>query len=147
MGYTHYFKAKEDLDKDLFSLWADQVQLIISEARNKGIEISGWDGTGSPEITDELVSFNGSGDESFETFRLTRQKDPKAWTFCKTGRSPYDPVVCASLISLNMIFGDKVEVSSDGCWDDESEWVQGANLFEATLSAKARRPFHVRKVS
>ncbi|MFZ9621672.1 MAG: hypothetical protein ACO289_10760 [Prochlorococcaceae cyanobacterium] len=72
-------------------------------------------------LSDDLIAFNGYGEEGFESFYWPRPvgecDEPglgySAW-FCKTGRRPYDPVVVAALLLAKHHYGAAVKLSSDG---------------------------------
>src|SRR5947207_14663709 len=59
MGYTHYWYRPRVIAKDEFgSIRADFERLIIPLA-DAQIHLAGGLGEGSPEITDEVIRFNG----------------------------------------------------------------------------------------
>lgn len=121
MGYTHYFtKAAADRDDSLrFEMFARGARTIIDYAKTyEGIKI------GDLEISDEIVTFNGVGEESHETFYWAI--DGSGFNFCKTAAKPYDTVVTACLIHLKDVYGDLVDIGSDGSWAD---WSLGARLY------------------
>lgn len=144
MGYTHYW-TRGTLTPTKFAEWSNEVRKIIAHAATKKIAIAGWDGEGDPEITNSVVSFNGEGDESFESFKIDR--DNTNWAFCKTGHRPYDVVVGSALLRAHDIFGDKFEVSSDGEWDREDEWVPVRKFYEEVFGQPAKHPKSIRLVS
>ncbi len=119
MGYTHYWHRPEELDADTFKLFADDVKKIIRKIKPY-VVIRGGNGEGEPEITDDIVLFNGNKEkgEWFERFLISRiEKKDKSWNnndgilgYCKTGLQPYDKVVVASLIAFKYRFGDSVKV-------------------------------------
>ena len=80
-----------------------------------------------PTVDSNMVSLNGLGDDSYESFIVTRGKED--FTFCKTAHRPYDKVCVAILMLANELFED-FEWSSDG--DDEEHW-EGKLLFEQVL--------------
>jgi hypothetical protein len=151
MGYTHYFRRKETLPKEEYKQFIDEVKAIL-KALPKDIKIKGWDGTGKPTITDELLSFNGDDSLglSHETFSFPRVKEIKEWEredgggmyfeFCKTARKPYDVFVCAVLLSASHYFDDKIIISSDGDFSNE-EWGEGLELYEKVTGRPQRKGF------
>lgn len=126
MGYTHYAElhpidqaaadvAFADLRSDLERLlwWAGSPSL--------GIKLGDAHGAEWPELSADLIAFNGYGSESFESFYWPRPVTacdqpglPYAGWFCKTGRRPYDPVVVAALVLAQYHYGPAVKLSSDG---------------------------------
>lgn len=99
MGFTRYWTREE---KPLTKEFVNKVRQIIAENEEKGIELAGWDGNGTACVTEHLISFNGKGDNSHETFILNnnfewdefqRRHGWEGYAFCKTARKPYDAVV------------------------------------------------------
>ena len=121
MGYTHYFTRQrpDREDSRRFEMFARGARTIIDYATTyDNIKI------GDLEISDEIVTFNGVGADSHETFYWAL--DASGFNFCKTARKPYDAVVTACLIHLKDVYGDLVDIGSDGSW---SEWQDGARLY------------------
>jgi len=113
MGYTHYWTGPKNLDPTKFKAFSGDCAEIISECQKKGIEIGDGDGDGGfPEIGAELISFNGVGDNSHETFWISTERDN--FDFCKTARKPYDLAATACLVALKKHFGEEFDISSDG---------------------------------
>jgi hypothetical protein len=140
MGYTHYFKKVSDTrDDDLrFEMFAIGAGRIIDYAMTyDNIEIADAMGEklGAFEITKDFVSFNGYGDGAHETFSWDRQGN--GFNFCKTAYKTYDVVVTACLIHLKDVYGDAVEISSDGDWSD---WRDGARLYNNVTGLPAENP-------
>lgn len=140
MGYTHYFsKVNSTTDEALrFEMFARGARTIIEYAiKYDGIALAGWDGEveGAWEITDEVVRFNGLGENSHETFSWSA--DASGFNFCKTAYKPYDAVVTACLIHLKDIYGEAVSIGSDGDW---SEWSDGARLYRNATGLTAENP-------
>jgi len=129
MGYTHYFtKAGTSKGDSLcFEMFARGARTIIDYAKKYDhIKI------GELEISDEVVRFNGVGEDSHETFYWSINSD--GFDFCKTARKPYDAVVTACLIHLKDVYGDLVDIGSDGSW---SEWTLGARLYQNATGLNA----------
>jgi hypothetical protein len=93
------------------------------------IILRGWDGTGSPEFSNQRISFNGDkkNELDHETFHFEFNGQPAGeFCFCKTARKPYDFVVCICLLSLaNNLEG--FEISSDG---DLEEWQPAIDFYK-----------------
>ena len=140
MGYTHYF-SKVGITRDdavRFEMFANGARTIIEYATTQdkiqladgmGEKLGGW------EVTDSVVSFNGYGADSHETFYWSL--DEKGFNFCKTARKPYDAIVTACLIHLKECYGSAVDIGSDGDW---SEWRDGARLYRNALGLEAVDP-------
>lgn len=153
MGYTHYYYRTPELDKDKFKAAVTDIRKVVAalpsvnpqtaqmcypEGDDTDVKLANWDGEvgTEPKITDELVSFNGVGDDSHETFVIeqafeapSHRPDPDEdglhFAFCKTARKPYDIAVTASLAVLKHHLGDAIRVSSDGRFN---EWGDGLAL-------------------
>jgi hypothetical protein len=122
MGYTHYFTPKKSSQKKFneFVKTCKKLHKALPKTsetaggyyKDDEIKICGWDGTGKPEFTSKLVSFNGNEDQNLnhETFSVAFDSDE--WSFCKTAQKPYDLLVCACLIAAKEILD--FEVTSDG---------------------------------
>jgi len=97
-------------------------------------------GEGEPEITDQLISFNGDESRhlSGETMYFPRVFEPQSWQFedtekvesglffdcCKTRGKPYDLIVCATLMVIKY-HCPEIQVSSDGNpkdWEPSLFW-------------------------
>lgn len=159
MGYTHYHtrNAKNKGSAFMFGKLALDAKAIIAEAQSRGIAIRGYDGTGEPEFTEGYFRFNGDASEGldYETFAweaLPQQQDwerehyiasgrnpDQIFDFCKTAYRPYDAVVTAILIRAKVIYGNCVDVRSDGDWN--AGWQAGRELYEAVFGEEAPSPF------
>ena len=125
MGYTHYFK----MDGKLEEFFVDEVRDIIAQAERDGIALAGYDGEGTPVVTEDEIALNGSAafGQEYESFILPTDYDGAG--FCKTAHMPYDAVVTAILVSaiVNKL-GD--DISSDGTYAD---WKDGIALYEKAV--------------
>lgn len=137
MGYTHYIRRLPELDPAKWSAWTSDVGEILATPSARKIDLlrESDEPDSEPDVTDDVVQFNGAGRLGHETFVVERvfvpsfrqemvqqEMDGRLFQFCKTQQKPYDAVVCACLIALKARFGDDVVVSSDGGWDD---WAPG----------------------
>lgn len=59
MGYTHYWRRPLKLEKEKFAVAVADCRKVLAYLSERGLDLAGWDGTGSPVITDEEISFNG----------------------------------------------------------------------------------------
>jgi hypothetical protein len=138
MGYTHYWRRPATLPRVQFATWASDVGLILRSCDAKIVDYSGDPGT-TPEVTPEFVSFNGEGNDGYESFLIERIIEAPLKEFCKTGRDegrPYDEAVTACLIRLAHHMGDRVKVESDG---SKQDWAKGLTLCR-TLFGGAKLP-------
>lgn len=121
MGYTHYWTLKEPIKGKEWNKFLIGTEEIITIAHDAGIPVhNASDG--------DTVNFNGTGVASHETFVIS--VGDEGFNFCKTARKPYDTIVCAVLIHLKAVLGDKVEITSDGNW---GTWESGQVLYETTF--------------
>ena len=166
MGYTHYYERRRDVaaPADAYGRWAMDAKAIVAAAEAHGIRIAGWDGGREqawPEFTEGYVSLNGWGDESCETFVWHaevqdnpewRPQDEPYFYFVKTRQRPYDAVVVALLLRLKHYYGDAVEVSSDGSWEEcknsfdgesfvDPGWTLGRALYREVFGEDAECPW------
>jgi hypothetical protein len=125
MGYTHYWRQPEMVDADKFAAFTKNVALIIKTADDAGIPLGG-----SPEVSENVIAFNGFANFGYESFILENGEE---FSFCKTGQRPYDAVVTATLIQLKRELGDAFTVTSDGKWSD---WTEGRNLYAETFGVE-----------
>jgi hypothetical protein len=123
MGYTHYWSSNTVANARL----ADDVHKILAHTL---ISVRGPDGTGEPDVSADVIALNGDAalGEDFETFALMKEYGRWDFTFCKTGRRPYDEVVTAILVDC-ILHGD-TSIGSDGCYE---EWHDGIALYERTF--------------
>lgn len=120
MGYTHYWKFNEKPSEEKFFELVEGVKQIVATAEEAGIAI------GEQVYESGYFSFNGVGGEAHETFSMLIQSEES--DFCKTAQKPYDMAVTASLILAKKIFGEGIQIKSDGNWKD---WESGQLLYES----------------
>lgn len=138
MSYTHYFTQKRNLKV------AEMDALV--EATKKIIELSDvpvlweYDSNEPPELTKDLIRFNGKLEHGAETFWLPRKRQPKAYPqqthgylFCKTCEEPYDVIVVAVLCALHHIAPGAFQIESDGLVED---WYAGVTLARRAMYGK-----------
>ncbi len=128
MGYTHYWELKEGITPETFANWTEGVKAIVECAIDAGIALGDGNGVDAPVIDENLVCFNGVGENGHETFGIAL--GDTEYDFCKTNQKPYDAVVTASLIYAKQIFGDDIKIKSDGDWED---WEGGQLLYETVF--------------
>ncbi len=112
MGYTQYFPQQRDFTNDEWntiltfakSLFKDQ-KLVLANGMG--------DLDSKPVANKSQISFNGIGDESHETFYLTKKRTPD-FNFTKTAQKEYDSSVVAMLTYIHHIAPDALSISSDG---------------------------------
>ena len=131
MGYTHYWRTTKFKDEQWARL-CESTKKVITLAVEQGIMVDREDDDEDqpPLICDSLITFNGRGDEGYETFYF--QKNNTTFQFCKTGLRPYDAVVVAVLI-LAHYYDNDFYWSSDGDRDDFDDGLALANEFVEIL--------------
>lgn len=95
MGYTHYWEQNSKCSDEQWQGFCDDVRTII-KASDVPVQRE-YDDDSEPEISDELVAFNGVGDDGHETVWFARNHE--GFVFCKTNRKPYDEIVLACLVA------------------------------------------------
>ena len=59
VGYTHYFYARKELDKDTFKNITNDFKKIMPVLEHLGVMLAGPHGDGEPILTDTEIAFNG----------------------------------------------------------------------------------------
>jgi hypothetical protein len=59
MGYTHYWRRVGDIERNAFSKALEDIRLVIETLSSRGMKFAGPSGSGSPELTDQTIAFNG----------------------------------------------------------------------------------------
>jgi hypothetical protein len=59
MGYTHYWRRKEQFNPQKFSSVAHDFKIVLPKLEKISIKLAGPMGTGQPEINDTTLAFNG----------------------------------------------------------------------------------------
>jgi hypothetical protein len=133
MGYTHYWDQASNITDEQWEKFSNFVRKAIELSSPQIVGGHGEAGT-EPEVSDELVSFNGLGDYSHETFYVSR-KNPE-WSFCKTAMKPYDGLVVACLVA-----GKEIGVFSGWSSDGERhEHNEGYDLYEKASAESDEKP-------
>ena len=137
MGYTHYWNNKKDFTDTEWEVVRANINTIVEHAIDEWIVLG--DRHGEKPIKncpggEASIGFNGFGDESHETFVIS--KSATDFSFCKTARKPYDDAVVACLIFLDNTFPD-FSCSSDG---EPEDWEAGLKLAERALGASFAIP-------
>ena len=134
------------MSKKKFSEFVADAKKIIKQAEKNGIKLADGYGKveGKYELSSDLVSFNGLGDQSFETCYIQRvdnetEKGELSFNFCKTAHRPYDDVVVAVLATLKEYF-PKTELSSDGR-SDSINFERGEALAKQALGRDIKFKF------
>lgn len=143
MGYTSYWYQNPVLSQKKFNEFSEVVARLLDTDDAKQLLAYERDETDkTPSVTNQMVRFNGKGEDGHETFLFQRKEEIRdyqkakgakmAFGFCKTARKPYDKYVVACLIIAKSIFGEDVVISSDGELDD---WQVGKGLAEQAMDS------------
>jgi len=132
MGYTHYFslnKAASQTQKNKIHNFTKKVltyfrELVQYETDNYEL----------PTNKDGVIRFNGVESLGHETFYLDLNET--GFNFCKTARKPYDLPTCIVLIICKQILGNKLELSSDGYFNED--WNEAIEWFNDNLSEEVK---------
>ena len=122
MGYTHYWHQLRDFTTSEWKTIRAETEKIITLAKEKHIELAGWDGTGRPEVNNSQIRLNGQQPNDYEDICIPRKLIIPSWdkrrgyssSFCKTEHRPYDAVVVSILTILMRVAPNAVRTSSDG---------------------------------
>ena len=157
MGYTHYWRQLRDFTDTEWQeltrltklITADGLGVLAHHPESHEEYHGKWGEDDVLTIDDESIYFNGIGEDSHETFCITKKKRAKmdyeeqeaydkqgAFDFCKTAQKPYDKYVVAVLCAIYNMFGHynmtpMSEITSDGNSDD---WKEG--MFHAVRSTR-----------
>lgn len=143
MGYTHYWRNMK-FSKSGWNELKGLTKLVISHLP-KNVKLAfecDWQ-TKRPVISDELIRFNGVGENGHETFYFSKEDAENPFNFCKTASKPYDLAVSSVLILASFLCESGV-ISSDGIGKDytDSEWIAAwkflSELLPQTLSDKQK---------
>lgn len=122
MGYTHYWYIRKELPVEKWAAFKKDCEALLDADSAEGIVWSRKDKI-FPYITDDLIVFNGVGQNGFESFSFSRnhglkESNKPEFNCCKTRQKPYDKYVVDVLILAEKHFGDLIRVKSDGHWPD-----------------------------
>lgn len=138
MGYSHYWyikkskRSRDEVKTDFKNAVARFKTLYEHmKEREEPIELFSYNGYDEPEITDELISFNGDAakDLEYESFEICADDFfiEKYFRFCKTEEKPYDFAVCVCLLLFKEAFPNEFRYISDGGeekWKPIKEWYE-----------------------
>lgn len=150
IGYTHYYyQNKSFTQKQWEKISLDALDALAYCEKKKIVLAYEYDGPKAPEVSNDMIRFNGWKDEGHETFIIER-KCPKAqpWIeskqyfgFCKTAYKPYDLAVGLVLLVAASHAPKTIEVSSDGDWD--GDWAEIRKAYKEIFGKEAVCPFKV----
>lgn len=130
MGYTHYWKKINDVTEEHVDVINRIINLYEAESGKKIVNGLREKGT-QPEVSTELIAFNGEGEEGCETLYIEPGK--KSFDCCKTKHLKYDEVVSAVLLYLEQQ-GVIEELDSDGDMESSDKWLIAKALINRALA-------------
>lgn len=113
--------------------WATAVADMAKIITSSPVPLGDAFGLNTPVISETEVLVNGMHAGSHETFHFGET----GFTFCKTAYKPYDIVVTACLAVAKEVFGDDIDIGSDGNADD---WENGVKLAGQVLGRPIENP-------
>ena len=137
MSYTHSYELARSGDLRIREIGEDIASLIQVSA----VPVANGIGEpGSlPEITDEIIMFNGEDPNDYETFFYPPDFDwnrragvTPGYKFTKTACRLYDEVVAAAHLVLKYHLGSDVRISLDGTPTDD-QCRRAVDLFQRTF--------------
>ena len=133
MGYTHSWYRQKVITASIWVKLKADVEKLIAAFPDRVVR--DYDQSElPPEVSGQLIAFNGPERSGHETFRFPRIRNPRRpgehpkenglwFDFCKTEHKPYDLLVTASLLTLKSYLGDSIKVWTDG---RDGEWIHRA---------------------
>jgi len=128
MGFTQHYNHSTDLPQKKWDAFVKDVKFALVGS-GKVIQLED-DNTSFPIIDKDQIIFNGIGEDSHETFYLTRKEQAY---FCKTARKAYDKYVVAVLMLAKMHFGNSFEFCTEG---NQEDMIEGQGLVQDQLNIK-----------
>lgn len=161
MGYTHYFSTYRDFTDDEWNNITTDVRYLLDRLPERvdfgqpgplklALEMNKPDQP--PEISDEMIRFNGIGELGHDTFLLEKEQDrndefqlqmneqggdppERVFNFCKTGEKPYNLAVCVTLLVCDRHAHDALKLATDGDFNS-GDWVMARDLIDANLAER-----------
>jgi hypothetical protein len=135
MGFTHYWRTEKQVTKQQFEkLTAATTKVLEAVQRDVPLAFECDEQDKDPEVSADLIRFNGCGEDGHETFYIEREAT--GFNFCKTARKPYDIAVVAVLCLFEHYTKGNSGVSSDG---DADDWAAGLKLAQS-VEPKCKMP-------
>lgn len=131
MGYTHYFGKNAYTPEPTPEQWqsiVDAFRRLYHERDQRGLPHIQYETNENipPCMTDEVIRFNGPGNQGHETMLLfSSHQSRNLFNFCKTARKTYDVWVTALLTIAHHIAPNCWVIRSDGSSED---WEHGVTL-------------------
>ena len=129
MGYRHHWTFARDLTGQEFEVIREAACQVVERCDVPLANRSGQPGT-MPELTDEVIAFNGVGEDGREALVIERAQPIRSYSpdlddyyhYCTTERRPYDAAVGAVLLAAKSVLEEDMVLSSDGF---REEWLNG----------------------
>jgi hypothetical protein len=123
IGYTHYFPQQRNFTTKEWIQLRDVVRSLIATTKVP-LAYEADEPKRKPLIDNDMIRFNGVGEDGHETFVIYRFND-NSYNLCKTAQKPYDVIVTAILTLANTLAPGALKISSDGRPED---WAAGVKL-------------------
>ena len=137
MGYTitwSFTKNPKDI-KAGEEKFAKSVELLKKCVKNTDCKLANWTGKGRPKFNNDSVCFNGTEDDSYDSFEiLLDDKKYYDFRFCKTMHKPYTLAVWLAVFSFKKYFGKNFKYDAD--FFDTPEFEYAKHIFKATCNNK-----------
>ena len=149
--YTHYFEITKRPDQIQWTQLMLDVEKLFKnlptceELEQLGVEnddkiiLRGPMGDKMPICNTQRISFNGDAASGYDCDSFTLLAKTMDG-FCKTGRKPYDFVVCAVLIIAYNHLPNNMHITSGG---DSDDWDPALNYVRQYILPGARLPANV----
>jgi len=114
--FSHYIiKRPNSINDSTFTQICGDIALLIASSP---VSVAGIKDADDYLINKDQIVFNGKGDEACECFDFQKNIDSSAMISIKTMALPYDLLVQASLLVLKFYLGDKIDITTDGTFED-----------------------------
>lgn len=122
-NYSHYIiKRPNKISKETWKNIIDDIHIIFEGTT---VPLAGFSGENDPIINEELLLFNGKGDEACENFQFKRNDDSRIEAI-QTLALPYDIIVCCTFLILKRHLGKSFHFTTDGSYED---WKDAISCF------------------
>ncbi len=120
MAWTHYWQRESVLSADAFEKASRDCKILLAAI---DVPLASFDAEGEPVFTKDSIIFNGIAGQACEPFLIKVVESPKRpgrpiFSYCKTGKLPYDLCVKCTLVILKHYLGSQIRVMSDGADED-----------------------------
>jgi hypothetical protein len=120
---THYIiKRPKTISPSKWEDTTEDIKKLTDELKNT---LAGSSGNNSPEISDEVICFNGIKGKSGADFEFYKHNDHEPF-YIKTDKKPYDLAVCCALLVLKHHLKKHFHFETQG---DAEYWKDAFSLY------------------